>query len=69
MNTADTTIVVLPGLLWQCGRRAGQAASRADDAAETRCAEGVSSQGEGSEQDLEQEGPNGEERGNVLLAA
>jgi hypothetical protein len=69
MNTADTTIVVMSGLLWQRRAGANQAARRANDAAEARRAEGVSSHGEGTKQDLEQHGPNGEERCNVLLPA
>ena len=69
MNTANTTIIVMLGLLWQRGFRAGQAASCADDAAEAGCAEGVSSHSEGTEQDLEQQGKNCKERRNVLLPA
>jgi hypothetical protein len=67
MTTANT--VVMPSLLRRRARHADQAARGADDAAEARGAKGVTSHGEGTEQDLEQQGPNGEERRNILLPA
>ena len=67
--TAANTVVIVPGLLRQGRAGTNEAARRAGDAAEACRAEGVTGHGEGPEQDLEQQGPNGEERRNILLPA
>ena len=68
--TAANTVVVLPTLFRNRGPSSvDEAARRADNAAEARRAEGVTGHGEGAEQDLKQQRPNGEERRDILLPA